>query len=174
MKEHPSIAPLIAGGELIEYSAHLIPEGGYDAMPELSGEGILIAGDAAGMYLAAGIWLEGVNYAIGSGMVAGELAAEAVAAHDPMTLGDYRRRLEATFVLADHRRLRHVPDLILSDRVQNRYPELACSLAEAVFTVTNPAPKPRIRSLATEMVAERGIRMRDLAADAWTAIRSFG
>ena len=43
--------------ELVEYSAHLIPEGGYNVMPTLSGDGILVAGDAAAMCLAAGIFL---------------------------------------------------------------------------------------------------------------------
>ena len=71
MKTHPAIAPLVAGGELKEHSAHLIPEGGYDAMPDLAADGLLIAGDAAGLCLAAGIWLEGVNFAIGSGAAAG-------------------------------------------------------------------------------------------------------
>ena len=34
--------------------AHLIPEGGFDMMPELIGDGMLVAGDAAAMCLAAG------------------------------------------------------------------------------------------------------------------------
>lgn len=33
MKNHPSIKPMIEGGEMKEYTAHLIPEGGYNAMP---------------------------------------------------------------------------------------------------------------------------------------------
>ena len=32
-KKHPSVAPLIAGSEVKEYAAHLIPEGGYKAIP---------------------------------------------------------------------------------------------------------------------------------------------
>ena len=63
VKAHPSIAPLLEGGEVKEYSAHLIPEGGFNMMPELSCDGMLVAGDAAAMCLAAGIWLEGVNFA---------------------------------------------------------------------------------------------------------------
>ena len=65
------MAPLVEGGELKEYSAHLIPEGGWDMMPELGCPGLLVTGDAAALCLAAGIWLEGVNFAMGSGMVAG-------------------------------------------------------------------------------------------------------
>ena len=34
-KAHPAIAPLIAGGETIEYSGHLIPEGGYNRLPQV-------------------------------------------------------------------------------------------------------------------------------------------
>ena len=72
LKVHPAIAPLVEGGELKEYSAHLIPEGGWDMMPSLGGPGLLVAGDAAAFCLAAGVWLEGVNFAMGSGMIAGQ------------------------------------------------------------------------------------------------------
>ena len=64
LKAHPAIAPYLRGAELKEYSAHLIPEGGYRAMPKLAIDGMLVAGDAAFMCLAAGLWLEGVNFAI--------------------------------------------------------------------------------------------------------------
>ena len=39
LKEHSSIKPLIENGETIEYSAHLIPEGGYNKIPKLYGNG---------------------------------------------------------------------------------------------------------------------------------------
>ena len=123
LKAHPAIAPLIKGATLHEYDAHLIPEGGYDAMPTLAGDGLLVAGDAAGLTLAAGIWLEGVNFAIGSGLAAGQAAAAALASGDVSAagLGSYRRALDANFVLQDHRRLRAAPHLILSERMQGQY-----------------------------------------------------
>ena len=46
LKAHPAIGPVVEGGELKEYSAHVIPEGGWDAMPRLSTPGLLVAGDA--------------------------------------------------------------------------------------------------------------------------------
>ena len=79
-RRHPAIAPTCVGAELKEYTAHLIPEGGYDAMPELVADGMLVAGDAGGLCLAAGLFLEGVNFAIGSGRAAAETAVEAIAA----------------------------------------------------------------------------------------------
>ena len=53
---HPSIAPLIAGGRPMEYGAHLIPEGGWRDMPKLYTDGVMVAGDAATM-VNAGVYL---------------------------------------------------------------------------------------------------------------------
>ena len=150
LKAHPSIAPYLRGADVKEYAAHLIPEGGYDTMPKLAMDGMLIAGDAAAMTLAAGIWLEGVNFAIGSGFAAGQAADRAITAGDLSEVGlsSYRTDLEKQFVLADHKRLRRAPALVLSDRIQHRYPGMICDLVEGMFTVTNPTPKPGAVRLA--------------------------
>jgi len=176
LKAHPALAPLIRGAALKEYSAHLIPEGGYDSMPRLAGDGILVAGDAAAMCLAAGIWLEGVNYALGAGMYAGRSAAAAVTAGDTSATGlaGYRTALEDSFVLADHRKLRKVPGLVFSDRVQQTYPGLLCDLAQGFFTVDNPRPKPGLRTLARTAARRHGVKLRHLLSDALTGSRSFG
>jgi len=176
LKAHPAVAPYLRGATVKEYSAHLIPEGGYDAMPRLHHDGLLIAGDAAGMTLATGIWVEGVNFAIGSGLAAGRAAAGAVAAGDVSRRGlaAYRREVERSFVLADHKRLRGAPRLLLSERLQRLYPALACDLAEGVFTVDNPTPKPGIWRLLRRAAARRGVKLRHLAADAVRFARVYG
>lgn len=175
LKAHPAIAPLVRGGELVEYSAHLIPEGGYRTMPELVTDGMLIAGDAAAMCLAAGIWLEGVNFALGAGMYAGRAAAAAIAKGDTSKAGlaAYRTMLENSFVLGDHRRLRDMPGLVLSERVQRRYPGLVCDLAQGMFEVDNAQPKPGLRKLLREARRTHGVRVRDLLRDGITAMRSL-
>ncbi|GAB3696793.1 FAD-dependent oxidoreductase [Saccharopolyspora tripterygii] len=172
LKAHPAIAPYLRGAEFKEYSAHLIPEGGYRSMPPLSAPGMLIAGDAAAMCLAAGIWLEGVNFALGSGLAAGRTAADAV--ENGGALDGYRKRLEDNFVLADHKRLQRAPGLVLSERVQQQYPKLLCDFAQGVFTVGNPKPKPAMGKLFRDTAARHGVRLRKLAADAWTGLRTFG
>ena len=176
MKAHPAIAPLIEGGEVKEYSAHLIPEGGFNMMPELTCDGMIVAGDAAAMCLAAGIWLEGVNFALGSGIAAGHSAADALRRGDTTNAGiaGYRRRLETSFVLADHRKLRGVPDLIMSSRVQQQYPQIACNVAERLFTVDNPLPKPGINVIARSELKRAGVKLRDLAKDALAAMKGYG
>jgi electron transfer flavoprotein-quinone oxidoreductase len=175
LKAHPAIAPSLKGATLQEYAAHLIPEGGYDAMPALASDGLLVAGDAAGLTLAAGIWLEGVNFAIGSGLAAGQAAAAAIASGDVTAAGlaTYRKALEANFVLQDHRRLRAAPHLILSERMQRQYTHLMCDLAEQLFTVTNPDPKPGVARLLRQTVKASGVRWRDLARDGLETLRVF-
>jgi electron transfer flavoprotein-quinone oxidoreductase len=175
-KRHPAIAPLVQGAELKEYSAHLIPEGGYDAMPRLSADGLMVAGDAAAMCLAAGIWLEGVNFAIASGAAAGEAGAEALAAGDVSNggLAGYRRRLEANFVLRDHKKLRRTPELVLGDRMQHKYAPMVCDFVEDLFTVGNPAPKPGMGRLLRRAARRNRVRLRELVVDGWLGFRSFG
>jgi electron transfer flavoprotein-quinone oxidoreductase len=176
LKDHPAIAPLVAGGDLKEFSAHLIPEGGYDAMPGITADGLLVAGDAAGLCLASGLWLEGVNFAIGSGVAAGEATVEALRSGDASAAGlaGYRRRLEEGFVLKDHKKLRRAPHLVLSERMQRQYPKAICDVVEALFTVENPKPKRGVATIARHVVKQEGIRARDLARDLWAMGRTFG
>lgn len=176
LKAHPAIAPLVQGSELVEYSAHLIPEAGLSMMPKMTAAGMLVAGDAGALCLAAGIWLEGVNFAMASGMYAGEAVVEAARAGDTSERGlsGYQRRLAATFVLRDHRKLRKAPTLVLSDRVQHLYPDMVANIVERMFTVENPTPKPGLRRILRDERRKAGARLTDLVRDGWTGFRSFG
>ena len=111
---------------------------------------MLVAGDAAALCLAAGIWLEGVNFAMASGMYAGEAAvggASTAATSARPGCAGYQRRLSDTFVLSDHRKLRRAPELVLSDRVQHLYPTMVANVVERMFRVDNPDPKPGLRRI---------------------------
>lgn len=175
LKAHPAIAPYLRGATVKEYSAHLIPEGGYDALPKLATDGMVVAGDAAGLCLATGVWLEGVNFAIGSGLAAGRAVAAALAAGDTSARGlaGYRRDLESGFVLADHKRLRKAPQVVLADRLQQRYPGLLCDLTEGIFTVTNPAPKPGVLRLLRRSATHHRVSLAGLIRDGLAAMRVF-
>jgi electron transfer flavoprotein-quinone oxidoreductase len=178
LKEHPAIAPLVEGGELKEYSAHVIPEGGWDMLPRLGCTGMLVAGDAAALCLAAGLWLEGVNFAMASGMAAADAALDALASGRSDRLvampAQYRQALERTFVLRDHRRLRDAPHLVLSERVQRRYPSMVANVVERTFRIDNPQPKPGLRRILREERKRAGLRWRDLLRDGLRGWRSFG
>ncbi|MDE2721579.1 electron-transfer flavoprotein:ubiquinone oxidoreductase [Candidatus Palauibacter polyketidifaciens] len=76
-KHHPFVRGVLEGGELVEWGAKTIPEGGYHAIPDrLSGDGLLIAGDAAGLVDVAS--LKGIHYAMRSGVLAAEAIGRAL------------------------------------------------------------------------------------------------
>jgi electron transfer flavoprotein-quinone oxidoreductase len=111
-KQHPVVQPLLNGGESLEYGAHLIPETGYDRMPQLMADGLMVAGDAAGMVDA--LHREGTNLAMTAGRLAGETAIEAHRCSDfsALFLRRYRRRLEDSYVLKDLKQYRHLTDFL--------------------------------------------------------------
>lgn len=108
LKEHPVIRPLIRGGELGEYSAHLIPEGGYNSIPKLCIDGLMIAGDAA--MLVNNIHWEGTNLAMISGKLAAETAIDAIEKDDftVNTLALYKKKLDESFIMKDMKTYKNV------------------------------------------------------------------
>ena len=146
-------------------------------MPKMTTAGMLVAGDAAALCLAAGIWLEGVNFAMASGMYAGETVVEAVRSADVSAegLAGYARRLSETFVLKDHRRLRRAPELVLSDRVQHLYPAMIAANRRADVprrqpdAEAAPAHDHRARNASGPACARR-----DLVRDSLDGLRTFG
>ena len=108
MKKHPFVADIIQGGELAEYSAHLIPEGGYNRLPVLYTDGAMVTGDAA--MLVNNVHFEGTNFAMISGKFAGETALEAFEKSDftKNQLCLYRKKLENSFILKDLRTYKDV------------------------------------------------------------------
>lgn len=101
VKQHSAIRRLIQGGEMKEYAGHLIPEGGYHAIPPLSGDGWMICGDAA--QLINFVHREGTNLAMTSGRFAGEaaVAAKQAGAYTRQTLSLYDRKIAESFIRKD-------------------------------------------------------------------------
>jgi electron transfer flavoprotein-quinone oxidoreductase len=144
-KKRPEIAPLISGGSTVEYSAHIIPEGGFKAMGNLYGNGILVAGDAAGLALNVGFTVRGMEFALASGHFAAQtvMKAKAVGNFDAPTLSIYRRLLEDSFVLKDLRNFQETPAVVGNPRFFNHYPELIGAIMKDIYSV--PAdPKERL------------------------------
>ena len=77
LKGHPLVREVLSGGECVEWGARTIPEGGFYAIPErLHGDGLLIAGDAAGFVDVPS--LKGIHYAMFSGIYAARAAFQAL------------------------------------------------------------------------------------------------
>ena len=171
--EQPQVAKMVRGGRLQEYSAHLIPEGGYNMIPELVGDGILVTGDAAALCNATGLNLEGINLASHSGILAGKAV---VAAHETgdfsrRGLHEYRRLMNDSYVIKDLKLYRKAPHMLHNDRIYNEYPELVCSVMEQIYRIEG-APKSNLSKLFLKTAREK-VGLANLAADAFSAWRAL-
>jgi len=171
--EQPQIAKLLRGGKLLEYSAHLVPKGGYDAMPELFGDGIMVAGDAAGLCIITGLNLEGINLATQSGVLAGQTTIEAHRQRDFSKSGlrTYRSLLEESYVLKDLKMYRRTPHMLHNDRIYTQYPELVCGLMDEIYRIDGQ-PKETMTKLLLRKAKET-IGLKNLLADVYSGWRAL-
>ncbi len=146
-KLHPVVQRLVRGGKVIEYSAHVTPDQGLGMMPRAYGDGVLVAGDAAGFLLNNGYTFRGVDLAVASGMAAAETYHQARQAGDfsARTLRSYLRHLREFSVLEDMETFRGGPDFLKTKRLYDAYPRLLCNLMERIYTVDGQ-PKERVAS----------------------------
>lgn len=144
-KAHPAIKPLLAGGKVMEYMSHLIPEAGYGALPTLFSDGVMIAGDA-GM-LTNAVHREGSNFAIQSGWMAGQTAVVAHQKHDfsAQTLSAYRAKLEKSFIMKDLRKYQGLTPYVMKKRKEflELYPGMLTEAAKEMFSVDNVSKKEK-------------------------------
>lgn len=173
MKKHPAIAPLLEGGEMKEYCAHLIPEGGYKAVPQVYGHGWLMVGDAA--MLVNSVHREGSNLAMTSGRLAAETALELAAAGKAMTarnLAAYRARLEDSFVLKDLKKYQRLPQVFdRNHQFFTDYPDLLNGAAHTLLTVDGVDKKTKEKQVRKNFVTRRSPL--GLVGDAFKLWRAF-
>jgi electron transfer flavoprotein-quinone oxidoreductase len=150
-KNNPGVKPVIKDAVLKEYSGHLIPEAGMNMIPGLCGNGLLVAGDAAGFLVSTGLTLQGMNFAIASGYAAAQAIITAGRKGDfsRKGLSCYRRLLEEGFVLQDLKTFRHAPGFQDNPRIYGLYPSLVCGISRRIFRV-NGQPRKKILSLVRE------------------------
>jgi electron-transferring-flavoprotein dehydrogenase len=109
MKLHPLFRPHLEGGQLLEWGAKTIPEGGFHALPDQRyGEGLLLVGDAAGFVDVPS--LKGIHYAMQSGIFAARAAFDALSAGagGAEALAPYDRLVDASFIAHDLYRTRNM------------------------------------------------------------------
>jgi electron transfer flavoprotein-quinone oxidoreductase len=136
-KARPEIAGLIRGGTTMEYAAHLIPEGGFKALHPLHGDGILVAGDAAGFALNMGFTVRGMEYALASGHYAAKavLKAREAGSFGADALSEYGRLLQESFVLKDFQNFQATPSFVNNPRFFNHYPELKGNILRDIYSI---------------------------------------
>ena len=109
MKLHPLFRQYLEGGQLLEWGAKTIPEGGYFALPQRrSGDGILFVGDTAGFVDVPS--LKGIHYAMQSGIYAARTIFAALKGDDVSagSLAAYDRMVNDSYIASDLYRTRNM------------------------------------------------------------------
>lgn len=79
-KQHPLISKVLKNSTLLEFGAKTIPEGGWNSMPKLYTDNVLMVGDTGGFVAMPA--LKGIHLAVSSGMCAAKTAVQALLAKD--------------------------------------------------------------------------------------------
>ena len=173
MKRHPMIKPLIAGAEMKEYAAHLIPEGGYKAVPKLYGDGWMMVGDSAG--LVNGVHREGSNLAMTSGRLAAQTLIELKdrgAKFDAKGLAAYKAKLDDSYVMKDMKKYAEVPGFMHGNpHVLDAYPSLLNKAAREMLMVDGVDKRTKQKRILAQVREKRSLL--GLLGDAYRFWRAF-
>ncbi|REL24065.1 FAD-dependent oxidoreductase [Rhodohalobacter sp. SW132] len=146
-KKHPVIADTIRGGEVVEYSAHVVSSGDKRVMPEkLYKPGLVVCGEAANLLMNAGKAIQGMDYAMRSGILAGEAITEAKKNQDfgESSMKAYENNLRNSYVMQDINNFQDAVHLLHDPVMTQKMPNLICDFGRNFFSIKNePTKKAR-------------------------------
>lgn len=171
---HPAIAPLLRGGELLEYGCHLVAEGGQEMVHDLVRPGLVVVGDAAGLTLNTGLTVRGMDLAAGSAIAA------ATAIHDALAVGDtsaeklaaYQTALDASFVGHDLRTYAKAPAFLETRRMYRAYGLVAADVFRGIFDL-DTTPRRHLLPTAFSALRRSPVKMRQVLRDGIGAVRAL-
>lgn len=158
-KNHPAVAPIIRGAELVEHSGHMVSEGGFNMIPQYVFDGCLFAGDTAMFCMNLGYQVRGMDFAVASGRFAAEAACDAIDAGDVSATGmaSYKAKLEDSFVIKDLATFKAWPETMEKwDSMFADYPAMAAEVFEALFVVDGE-PQQHLSKRLMPIVKQRGM-----------------
>lgn len=171
-KERPEIKNLIKGGNVVEYSAHLITEGGIHIKPKLYTDGMLVVGDAAGLGLNMLVTVRGMEYAMASGVLAGRTIKRAKERNDfsAASLAYYEQLLNESFIIKEMNSFKSSLSIFENQRLFSKYPQAISDLFEKVMRVDRH-PKEGLYKTISQGVKESFLNL-DTFRD-WLAFRKL-
>ena len=169
LKNHPVVQPIIKDGEVVEYSAHLVTEGGYDMIPTLYRDNVLVAGDAAALVMNLGFTIRGMDLCIESGRLAAETIIKAKEAGDfsSKTLSQYKTALDNSFVMKDMLHFRKMPKFIENHRIFTQYPAMADKIMSDLFIMYGQEP---VKFKKKALAAVKDVGLMNLLKDGMSAM----
>lgn len=167
LKMHPTIYPLLEGGETVEYGAHLVSEAGYRGIPpKLYREGLLVVGDAAGFVINTGYSIRGIDLAIVSGVA----AARAILSE--RNLGaSYMAELESLRLLPTMKAVDGYFDVLGIPRIYSTYPKVATDAFDMLFNIDGQIPKS-VKKEIKRILKDNHLSMWQLIKDGIRGFRS--
>jgi electron-transferring-flavoprotein dehydrogenase len=109
MKLHPLFREILEGGEMVEWGAKTIPEGGFHALPSrMHGDGICVVGDSVGFVDVPS--LKGIHYSMQSGIYAARAIFEALRKDDTSEAGlaGYTKTVRESYIAKDMKKTRNM------------------------------------------------------------------
>jgi electron transfer flavoprotein-quinone oxidoreductase len=172
--EHQFIAPYLEGGELAEYGCHLVAEGGMDMIGEITMDGMLVVGDAAGLTLNTGLTVRGMDLAVASAVAAAEGIESALERNDTSKAGlsGYRERFFASYAGKDMKTYARAPAFLEIERMYKNYGELLANVLYGAFNL-DTRPRRHLLRVARKTLAQSPLTMRQLVSDGIAGARAL-
>ncbi len=155
-KNHPAIADTIRGGEVVEYSAHIVSSGDKRVIPEkLYKAGLLVCGEAANLLMNAGKAIQGMDYAIRSGILAAENIVQAKEKNDfsEARMKAYQDELEKSYIMKDINNFQDAVHMLHDPLMYQKVPNLINHFGRQFFSISN-RPTRKAREMMRESVKE--------------------
>lgn len=155
-KAHPVVKDTIRGGETVEYSAHVVSSGDKRIIPkQLYKGGLLICGEAANLLMNAGKAIQGMDYAIRSGILAADTIVRAKENGDYgiNAMKAYQDRLDNSYVMHDINNFQEAVHMLHNPVMYQKIPNLINHFGRNFFTIKNE-PTKKARNILRESVKE--------------------
>jgi electron transfer flavoprotein-quinone oxidoreductase len=125
---------------VVEYSAHVVSSGDLSVMPkEIYSDGVLVAGEAANLVLNSGKAIQGMDFAMHSGVLAAETVLKSSLSGDfsASSLAAYRKALDESYVMEDLRNFQSAVRFLHSPEMFTTVPDILCDFGRNFFTIQN-------------------------------------
>ena len=153
-KKHPAVADAIRGGEVVEYSAHVVSSGDKRVMPnKLYKPGLVVCGEAANLLMNAGKAIQGMDYAMRSGIIAAETITEAKESDDfgEAAMKKYQNTLSDSYIMQDINNFQDAVHLLHDPVMTQKMPNLICDFGRNFFSINNE-PTKKAREMLSDSV----------------------
>jgi electron transfer flavoprotein-quinone oxidoreductase len=172
--DHRFIAPYLEGGELAEYGCHLVAEGGMKMIGEITMDGMLVVGDAAGLTLNTGLTVRGMDLAVASAVAAAGGIISGLEQDDTSKAGlaGYQQRFFASYAGQDMKTYARAPAFLEAERMYKHYGELFADVLYSAFNL-DTQPRRHLLGVARKTLAQSPVKMRQLVRDGIAGARAL-